>query len=168
MEKQADAGDDARDAALWRQFAPQWARSLNRRAEVEQELFDASRGKRAMPTADELRAWAVKLGVPVELRLGVASQCAAKGRVLASSSIIGTVRFLRSEPQEHVCVCCPKGSGHIFNRRVDFSDYDWPGPHRDVQEFLYLAALRDASHEGKRVRVTVEVLQEEGQQPGAR
>lgn len=27
-------------------------------------MFDAARGKRPMPTADELRAWAVKLGTP--------------------------------------------------------------------------------------------------------
>jgi hypothetical protein len=27
-------------------------------------MFDAARGKRPMPTADELRAWAIKLGTP--------------------------------------------------------------------------------------------------------
>jgi hypothetical protein len=41
-----------------------WAASLNRRATVEQWMFDAARGKRPMPTAEELRAWAIKLGTP--------------------------------------------------------------------------------------------------------
>jgi hypothetical protein len=41
-----------------------WAGALNRRATVEQAMFDAARGKRPMPTADELRAWAIKLGTP--------------------------------------------------------------------------------------------------------
>lgn len=39
-----------------------WAASINRRAEVEQLMFDAARGKRPMPSAEELRAWALKLG----------------------------------------------------------------------------------------------------------
>lgn len=39
---------------------------LNRRATVEQWMFDAASGKRAMPTADELRQWALKLGTPDE------------------------------------------------------------------------------------------------------
>lgn len=41
-----------------------WAAALNRRARVEQWMFDAARGKRPMPTAEELRAWALKLGTP--------------------------------------------------------------------------------------------------------
>jgi hypothetical protein len=41
-----------------------WAASLNRRATVEQWMFDAARGKRPMPTPQELRAWALKLGTP--------------------------------------------------------------------------------------------------------
>jgi hypothetical protein len=43
-----------------------WAASLNRRATVEQWMFDAARGKRPMPTPDELRAWAIKLGTPAD------------------------------------------------------------------------------------------------------
>ena len=38
--------------------------SLNRRAEVEQELFDAARGKRPLPDAEQCRKLAVRLGVP--------------------------------------------------------------------------------------------------------
>lgn len=41
-----------------------WAGALNRRAAVEQWMFDAARGKRPMPTPEELRAWAIKLGTP--------------------------------------------------------------------------------------------------------
>lgn len=41
-----------------------WAGALNRRATVEQWMFDAARGKRPMPTPEELRAWAIKLGTP--------------------------------------------------------------------------------------------------------
>lgn len=39
-------------------------RVINRRATVEQWMFDAARGKRPMPTPDELREWAIKLGTP--------------------------------------------------------------------------------------------------------
>ncbi len=41
-----------------------WAEALNRRATVEQLMFDAARGKTAMPTPDELRRWAIRLGTP--------------------------------------------------------------------------------------------------------
>lgn len=39
-----------------------WCESFNRRVAVEQLMFDAARGKRPLPTAEELRAWALKLG----------------------------------------------------------------------------------------------------------
>ena len=64
------ASADMRDAALWREQAPKWAASLNRRAQVEQLMFDAAAGKRAMPTPTELREWALKLGTPDEAGLG--------------------------------------------------------------------------------------------------
>jgi hypothetical protein len=37
---------------------------LNRRVTIEQRMFDAAAGKRAMPTAEELRQWAIELGTP--------------------------------------------------------------------------------------------------------
>jgi hypothetical protein len=37
---------------------------LNRRVTIEQRMFDAAAGKRAMPTAEELRQWAMELGTP--------------------------------------------------------------------------------------------------------
>lgn len=43
-----------------------WAASIQRRATVEQWMFDAARGKRPMPTPEELHAWALKLGTPGE------------------------------------------------------------------------------------------------------
>lgn len=46
---------------------PDW---LNRRAEVEQELFDAANGKRPMPDAAQLRTWALRLGVPSDPDFG--------------------------------------------------------------------------------------------------
>lgn len=61
----------ARDAALWREHAPRWEASLNRRATVEQLMFDAAHGKRPLPGPQELREWATKLGVPAELRFAV-------------------------------------------------------------------------------------------------
>lgn len=57
-----DAERDAKDAANWREMAPLWAEDINRRATVEQWMFDAARGKRSMPTPEELREWALKLG----------------------------------------------------------------------------------------------------------
>lgn len=71
-----------RDAALWREFAPKWDESLNRRATVEQWMFDAARGKRPMPTPQELREWALKLGTRDEdaLRVAVAVRAATGPR----------------------------------------------------------------------------------------
>lgn len=37
---------------------------LNRRVEVEQVLFNMAAGKRPLPTQDECRALAIKLGTP--------------------------------------------------------------------------------------------------------
>ncbi len=45
---------------------PLFADSLNRRAAVEQDLLDVANGKRSLPDANQCRAWAMKLGVPVE------------------------------------------------------------------------------------------------------
>jgi hypothetical protein len=42
--------------------------SLNRRAEVEQELFDMARGKRPLPDAEQCRKLAIRLGVPDKWR----------------------------------------------------------------------------------------------------
>lgn len=70
---------DVRHATLWREQAPKWAASLNRRAQIEQLMFDAACGKRAMPTPAELREWALKLGTPDEAALAN-SVSGAEGR----------------------------------------------------------------------------------------
>lgn len=75
---QGPGNDDAREAALWRAHAPQWAAALNRRATVEQWMFDAANGKRPLPDALELRQWALKLGTPGDSDLQGAA-CAQAG-----------------------------------------------------------------------------------------
>lgn len=48
---------------------PEWvAGFLNRRVSVEQELFDCAAGKRPLPTAEQCREMALRLGVPDEYR----------------------------------------------------------------------------------------------------
>jgi hypothetical protein len=42
---------------------------LNRRAKVEQELWDAANGKAPLPDQEKCRDLAVRLGVPDEFRL---------------------------------------------------------------------------------------------------
>lgn len=42
----------------------EYEKSLNARAQVEQELLDVARGVRPPPDRDQCRRWAVKLGVP--------------------------------------------------------------------------------------------------------
>jgi len=41
---------------------------LNRRAAVEQEMFNCINGKRMMPDKDVLKDWALRLGIPDEYR----------------------------------------------------------------------------------------------------
>lgn len=55
------------DESQWRRFAvrlhdERWVKMLHRRVGVEQLMLDAANGKRAIPDASELRAWALKLG----------------------------------------------------------------------------------------------------------
>ena len=42
---------------------------INRRAAVEAELFDMASGKKPLPSADDCRRLAIKLGVPDEYRI---------------------------------------------------------------------------------------------------
>jgi hypothetical protein len=83
--------------------------------------------------------------------------------VLRKEVALGVIRFLRSERRhgETPCICCPGEPGHIHGRGVEF------GPFKDlypehfghgVKEFLGSVALYENSFEDKRVRVTVEVL----------
>lgn len=45
-----------------------YAAELNRRAAVEQQLWDCWHGKRALPDKEQCAEWARKLGVPEEFR----------------------------------------------------------------------------------------------------
>ena len=51
----------------WR-WLKEYEASLNRRAEVETELFDVYSGRRPLPDKDQCRRWAVKLGCPADWR----------------------------------------------------------------------------------------------------
>jgi hypothetical protein len=51
---------------VMREHDAKWTAMLNRRVAVEQLMFDAARGKRPMPTAQELREWALRLGTPAD------------------------------------------------------------------------------------------------------
>jgi hypothetical protein len=86
--------------------------------------------------------------------------------VIAKGAAEGVIRFMRSEkkqPGELKCVCCPGEPGHIYRRFVEF------GPFKDVypahfghgvNELLGTVALNNNRFDGKRVRVTVEVLED--------
>lgn len=76
-------------------------------------------------------------------------------------SIEGTIRFMRSDSAEQVCVCCPPGGGHIYRRYVEWdawqtnrAEHFGLGP--DV--LLSTQATDITDNEGKRVRMTLEVL----------
>jgi hypothetical protein len=71
-------------AALWREFSPKWTASLNRRATIEQLMFDAANGKCPMPDSAELRAWALKLGTPEEAELRITLRPATFDETLAA------------------------------------------------------------------------------------
>lgn len=46
----------------------EYEKSLNVRANVEQELFNVANGSAPLPDAEQCREWAMKLGVPNEWR----------------------------------------------------------------------------------------------------
>ena len=80
-------------------------------------------------------------------------------RVLARASIEGRIRFMRSEPRDPTCGCCD--GPHIFCRTVDFDPWETNHPEHfgnDANILVYAVATDHNAYEGKRVRVTVEVL----------
>lgn len=65
----------------WRdriRFNAAYGRSLNRRAEVEQVLFDCASGVRPLPDAALCRQLALRLGTPEECSAKMALQSAGK------------------------------------------------------------------------------------------
>lgn len=80
--------------------------------------------------------------------------------VINSMTLHGRVNFKRGEVSSQACVCCPAGGGHIFSRELVVDEPAAKGSPKDVFDLLYAAAFRNNTHEGKRVRITVEVLDE--------
>ncbi|MCA3000346.1 MAG: hypothetical protein ING75_17295 [Rhodocyclaceae bacterium] len=81
--------------------------------------------------------------------------------VIQRGSAEGVIHFMRSDLPK-ICVCCPGQPTHVFSRYVKFGDFDDAYPEtfgHGVQELLGSIALCDNRFEGKRVRVTVEVLE---------
>lgn len=75
-------------------------------------------------------------------------------------SIEGTIVFMRGDPETQACICCPPKEGHIFSRRVEWdkwqtrrSENSGYGP-----DALLAEVLDFNQNEGKRVRVTIELL----------
>lgn len=86
-------------------------------------------------------------------------------KVIHQGSATGVIEFMRSErqPGEQPCKCCPGEPGHIFSRGVKFGEFHDIYPAHfghGVRELLGSVALNDKTFEGKRVRVTVEVLED--------
>ena len=75
---------------------------LNRRVTIEQRMFDAASGKRPMPDAAELRAWAIELGTP-------AAQVAQEGEC-GKDTKLRTPRMLTSEELAECCGGCRTNS----------------------------------------------------------
>lgn len=76
-------------------------------------------------------------------------------------SIEGVIRFMRSAPGDMPCTCCPPDTGHIFGRLVDWEEWDTGhAPNRRSTDLLVVNHLLTNSTEGKRLRVTVEVLED--------
>jgi hypothetical protein len=83
-------------------------------------------------------------------------------RVIKSASVIGVVKYRRSE-EPSTCICCPGETHHIFSRYVDFGKFDSVYPEHfgyGPREFIGTQVLYDG-FEGKRVRLTIEVLEDE-------
>lgn len=55
--------DQLRQSVAWMR---EYEKSLNERAKVEQELFDCANGKAPLPSKEQCRQWALRLGVPSE------------------------------------------------------------------------------------------------------
>ncbi|KVC71410.1 hypothetical protein WI73_11330 [Burkholderia ubonensis] len=92
-----------------------------------------------------------------------AQPAAVPGDERAAYSIEGIVRFMRSEAEKQVCVCCPPGGGHIFSRRVEWDEWktNRAAHFGNGPDVLIGSKVLDLNqNEGKRVRVTVEVLDE--------
>jgi hypothetical protein len=83
--------------------------------------------------------------------------------VIKKEIALGVIKFRRSVRSngEPPCKCCPGEPGHIYARGVKFGWFKNLQPKHfghGVEDFLASVVLHNNSFEGKRVRVTVEVL----------
>lgn len=111
-------------------------------------------GERCLALAAELEVFAERVAnaIPQE-------------KVIRQGSAIGVIEFTRSERKagEPQCMCCPGETGHVFHRGVKFGPFHDVYPQHfghGVRELLGSVALENNAFEGKRVRVTVEVLED--------
>ena len=76
--------------------------------------------------------------------------------------IEGVVHFNReADPSKQVCICCPAGGGHIFGRGVNWDQWETGLPlhfGNGPNELVHSKICGKNANEGRRVRVTVEVL----------
>ncbi|KWZ53340.1 hypothetical protein WK57_30595 [Burkholderia ubonensis] len=99
----------------------------------------------------------------VDLDAAPATAALAPADEREAYSIEGIVRFMRSEAEKQVCVCCPPGGGHIFSRRVEWDEWktNRAAHFGNGPDVLISSKVLDLNqNEGKRVRVTVEALDE--------
>lgn len=85
--------------------------------------------------------------------------------VLKKASIVGIIYMMRGDPKDQACVCCKPGTGHIFSRGVKFEDQR-PYVNR-INDLIDSVACRNTEFEGKRIRVTIEVLEDSPQSAAA-
>jgi hypothetical protein len=68
---------------------------------------------------------------------------------------------MRSSADDQRCVCCPPNTGHIFGRLIDWDKYDTRRTEHfgsDARVFVDSKVTDYNRNEGKRVRLTVDVL----------
>lgn len=108
------------------------------------------------PLAKAIRAYGNAQYDPLWMGMDV-----ARGEdVSLRRTIEGTAIFMRDATSRSPCVCCPPGEGHIFARHVKWDEWETNRPaHFSNSADVLISKMLDANEtEGKRIRVTVEVL----------
>lgn len=85
-------------------------------------------------------------------------------------SIEGVVFFLRSEGEGRAnCVCCPEGQAHVFSHQVrwDTRSDGLESHFSKSPDDLVSKMTRQFANEGRRIRLTVELIDEDSAQPPA-
>lgn len=81
---------------------------------------------------------------------------------LVKTSVEGTITYARSDPPSR-CICCPDSPSHIFCRYIQFDPFESIYPEhfgQGADEFIGTAVLYNNSLEGRRVRLTIEIIPE--------